>query len=222
MTLSLTANDLHTILSDAMGFVSPASDNLPAIQTVRLESVRDTGTAGPRTSLIAIATDRFTLGASRATATLASDNNIAITIAAGDVKNILRIAKTAKRDIKTRHVAIDNDDNQTTFSFTTGESVTIRPVDTSFPAWRQLLAENDADMHKPCAGIGISAQRLAQFAKVGAAKTDVMQIFPTIKDNGALGVVSIKIGDNFAGLVMAARAETHNYLHQYSRPAWLS
>jgi hypothetical protein len=216
--IDVTSQDLHRILSDAIAFAS-TDPNIPAIAAVRLESVRDTDAT---VHLLGVATDRFTLGVSRTSAE--GDSGIGVTLAAADVKNVLRIAKTARRDSGWRRTTVTvHADDTVTFAFTSGESVVVRTVEAEFPRWRQLLSADADAMARSAAGLGLDPLRLAQFAKVAAAKTDPMQIFPGVTPEGRLKPVHVLIGADFYGLIMPVKALAigDSQLFAHTNPAWL-
>lgn len=218
MKLDMLAHDLHTVLSDASAFASTDA-TVPMLNAVRLETVAD----GDTVNLLAIATDRFTLGVSRATA--AGDAGIGITIGANGVKTVLRMAKTAVRAQSWRRVTIEiSDDNRDiAFGFNTGESVTVRASDDEFPRWRQLLPADDTGMDAVTAGLGLDPAKLAQFAKV-RGKHETMQLFARVtthREHTSLGPVYVTIGDNFIGLIMPKRVPGDGIgLGKFNRPAW--
>lgn len=220
--LTIKATALHTAISDALNFASPAI-GVPIIESVRLETVTDTGPAGPRVSLIGVGTDRFTLGISRVDAD--GDTGLAVTIASDDAKNVARIAKTARKDSRWRDATIehDTDANTVIFRFSSGETITVTPIDSDYgyPKWRQLMPADDSAMQTSAAGVGIDPLKLAQFSKVAAAKSHPMAVFPQIKSSGNIGPVALRIGDDFVGLVMPVRAPG-GYVFNYSVPGWLA
>lgn len=221
MKIELSSDALHRILSDASQF-SASGVNVPAIESVRLESA--TG-AGDTVSVVAVATDRFTLGASHTVAE--GDTGLAVTLASVDVKNVLRIAKTAKRDSGWRRVTVSHEDDTVTFVFSSGESVAVRVADADFPSWRRLLSVDSESLGRPAAGLGLDPIKLAQFSRVSAAKTSPMQIFPAVGPAGANGEpgllkpVHVRIGEDFYGLVMPVRSPAGG-LFSYEMPGWLS
>lgn len=227
MKIEFKSADLHRIMNDAMAFASPASAMIPAIESVRIESMPAAGGDAGSVSVVAVATDRFTLGVSHVITS--GDVGLGVTIAAADVKNVLKIAKTVKRDENWRMCTVshDVDTDTVSFTFTSGESVSVRTVEADFPRWRQLLATDPADFGRPAGGLGVDPLKLAQFSKVAAAKTDTLQFFPSIGEtpgNGErprLKPVHVKIGDDFYGLVMPVRAPGGG-LFAYSAPSWIA
>lgn len=219
MKFDMLAHDLHTVLSDASAFMS-ADTTLPVLNAVRLETVAD----GDTVNLLAIATDRFTLGVSRATTD--GDTGIGVTIGADSVKTVIRMAKTAVRAKSWRRVTVEiSDDNRDiAFAFTSGESITVRASDNGeFPRWRQLLPGDDTGMDTVTAGLGLDPAKLAQFAKVGG-KNATMQLFARVTTRGehkSLGPVYVTIGENFIGLVMPKRVPGDGIgFGVFNRPVW--
>jgi hypothetical protein len=188
----------------AKTFAAPASDYVPAIATVRLEATEG--------QLIAVATDRFVLGASRADY---AGEAFAATVDLASVDTLIRIAKTAKNDAGWREVTIETGDNTLEFRFTSGESLSVRISDHEFPSWRQLLpsetlAETETDHDVPARAF--NAGKLAKFAKVQGHEN--MRLF----QRGPSKPTVVVIGDDFVGLIMTVRNETE----RWQRPEWLA
>jgi DNA polymerase III sliding clamp (beta) subunit (PCNA family) len=131
VTNAMKAKALHTAVSDALLFAAPPSARLPFLEAVRLEF------GGGR--LVAVATDRFVLGASRVEY---SGEPFIVMMAGDDARALVKMAKTVKRDEAARAVAVEVVDAgaQVTFRFSTGESMTVRGLDVQFPKWRQPAA----------------------------------------------------------------------------------
>jgi hypothetical protein len=215
MKIDAKSSDIFTLLNDALQFASPAI-GVPAIEAVRIEtSTNDAETI----NVLGVATDRFVLGVSRITA--AGDAGLGFTIATDDVKNVLRIAKTAKRDAGWRRVTIEHNETTVSFTFSSGENITVRTVEADFPRWRQLLVVDVDAIARPAAGLGVDPLKIAQFARIAAAKTSPMQLFPGVDDAGRLKAVHVRIGDDFYGLVMPVRAPG-GQLFTHETPGWLS
>lgn len=220
MKIDTKASDLFRIMNDALQFVS-APIGVPAIESVRIET---TPNDADTVNLIGVATDRFVLGASRVIAD--GDAGVGFTLATSDVKNVLRIAKTAKRDASWRRVTIDvdTDAGRISFTFSSGENVTVNAIGDEFPRWRQLLAADADAIARPAGGLGVDPLKLATFSRVAAAKESPMRMFPGVDDAGRLKPVHVIIGDDFYGLVMPVRAPADNgsQLFTHGTPGWLS
>ena len=136
---TLKAKALYTALSDAILFTAAKASGLPMLEAIRLEF------GGGQ--LIAVATDRFTLGASRVEYSGAAFDML---LEAADAKTLIKMAKTAKRDEGWREVTVEVADTDTrpevTFRFTSGESVTVRGSDLDFPKWRLLIPADNSRM----------------------------------------------------------------------------
>jgi hypothetical protein len=210
MKLTLKANDLHTVMSDALAFASTDA-TIPALNGIRLEFVQ----RGETVDLIAVATDRFTLGVSRADGS--GDILPGFNLAASDAKNIVRIAKTLTRmqSYRTVDVETSDDDLNVMFVFSTGETVTVRKSDHEFPRWRQLFPADDAGMADDVSGIGYTPEYLAKFGKVAASKRNPMQFFPRAMKPGV-----VMIGDDFMGIIMPVRTPGDTNRGTYATPAW--
>lgn len=209
---SLTAKALHTAVSDALLFAAPPSMMLPMLEAVRLEF-----TDG---QLIAVATDRFALGVSRV-----EYRGPAATVCVGgsDAKALVKMARTLKRDEKSRQVDVEvgAEGAQLAFRFSTGESMTVRGLDVSFPQWRSLIPTDAARMGG-ITGCGYNPALVAKFAKVrpgehGAGARMVM--FPSVTAAGRPGPTAVRVGEGFIGLLMPIRPDGDEW--EYQRPDWL-
>ncbi|MCK5754691.1 MAG: hypothetical protein KAH46_18515, partial [Mycobacterium sp.] len=96
VTNTLTAAALFTAVSDALLFAAPTSAKQPVLEAVRLEFG-----AG---QLVAVATDRFVLGASRVEYRGAA---FTMMLAGSDAKALAKMAKTGKREESTREVVVE-------------------------------------------------------------------------------------------------------------------
>lgn len=203
----VNAAALRTALSDALNFTAPASAATPILETVRLE-------AGDG-RLIAVATDRVTLGVSRVDYTGVA---FSATLAAADAKRLADMAKCPKRDEPWREVSITvAASGALTFRFTTGEALTVQPVEGDFPTWRRLIPDTDRCMGAVI-GVVYDPLLLAKFAKVRPSKTRHMAMFAGMADGKICGTV-VTIGDDFIGLVMPQRPAGGE--QRYERPVWL-
>jgi hypothetical protein len=205
---TMNANDLNRILNDAKQFRSKDA-TFPALGVVRLE------TRGG--NIIAVATDRYTLGVSRADY---AGEEFTANLGASTVDNLLRIAKTASRAASWRTVDIEipehvreGEAKTVAFIFSTGEQLTVTCDDSQFPAWRQILPDERIYASNEVSAVaGYTASRLAQFAKVSGA--DKMRLFHRGLNKPAV----VKIGDDFVGLVMQSRIDQ---AENYGKPSWI-
>lgn len=205
----MLAKDLHHAISDALNFAGPASDlEFAAIAVVHLEVTAE--------RLVAVATNRFVLGATQVPYT---GQAFTVTIGIEDAKVLARLAKTGKRDERWREVEVEIGDRQTTFRFTSGEAKTVRDTDSQFPSWRQLIPATDEHMGLT-KGCGYDPAQLVRFTKVNRAPRERMVLFPTFKA-GRPGPAVVQIGDQFVGLIFPARHPA-DADERYSVPAWLA
>lgn len=210
MKLTIKAHQLFTVMSDALQFAS-SDATIPMLNAVRLETVA----RGDSVDLMAIATDRFTLGVSRADA----DGDVlpGFNLAATDAKNLVRIAKTAARMQTYRTVDVETDDytQNVVFTFSSGETVTVRKHEHDFPRWRQFFPHDNAGMTDDVSGIGYTPEYLAKFGKVSAGKRNPMQFFPRTAKPGV-----VMIGEDFIGIIMPVRIPGETDRGTYSTPVW--
>lgn len=194
------AADLHRILSDVKPFTSKDA-TIPALCTVQIET-RDG-------SIVAVATDRFTLGISRADY---SGEDFSVVIPVTAIDNILRIAKTLRRDEQCRTVNIEADGGNINFTFATGESLSIKCSTEQFPKWRQLIPvggwDNEAEGD---AMVGYNTAYLARFSKVSGVG---MKLFSRGRSKPSI----VTIGTDFVGLIMPWRTEDGAFV----KPTWIS
>ncbi len=210
MKLTLKAHDLHTVMQDALAFASTDA-TLPVLNGIRIETVQ----RGAIVDVIAVATDRFTLGVSRADGS--GDILPEFNLTASDAKNVVRIAKTVARMQSYRTVDVETDDytQNVVFTFSSGESVTVRKSDHKFPHWRQLFPSDDAGMADDVSGIGYTPEYLAKFGKVAASKRNPMRFFPRAMKPGV-----VMIGDDFMGIIMPVKIPGDTNRGTYSKPVW--
>lgn len=206
----LKAKALWTAVSDALNFAAAASALVPALESVRIESDGE--------QLVAVATDRFTLGVSRVEC---SGGPFAVTLSAEDAKTLVRMARTAKGQQEWREVSVSVSELSAEFRFTGGESMAVRGRDEEFPRWRQLIPGDDKAMG---AGIGVGTGfdpvLLAKFGKVRAEERGRrMVLLPTMPQPGRPGPAVVQIGPDFIGVIMPVRAPGGEEI--YDPPAWL-
>lgn len=206
----LKASDLYTAIADAVNFMAPTAVNLPMLDAMSLEF-----TPG---QLIVAATDRFTLGVSRVEYSGAA---FTVLIAGKDAKALVKMAKTLKRDERSREVEAEfaESGDAVTFRFSSGEALTVRAQDLAFPKWRHLLPSDESRMGS-VEGTGYAPSLLAKFAKVRVDERHKMAVFPTAQQSGRPGPTIIRIGPDFIGLVMPVRAVGDSGW-RYDRPDWV-
>ena len=202
---TILAADLHRILTDVRPFAS-TDKLLPQLMQVRIE------TAGG--NMVAVTTDRFTLGASRADY---CGEELAANISLSNIDNLIRIAKTSKKDAGWRSVEVrihGGHPNSIEFIFSTGETLTVQAEQTDFPRWQQLLpADNIHAGDQTDAAMAYNGARLAKFAKV--AGSDEMRLVSRGRAKPAL----VCIGTDFVGVIMPVRAEGEV---GFNRAAWIA
>lgn len=199
---NIKAADLHRVLSDVQPFVSTDS-LIPAICAIRVE----TDTVG---NLVAMATDRFTLGMSRADY---SGEMIAITLVAADANKLIRMAKTARRDAAHREVEIVAVAADTLeWRFSSGESLTTVTSTADFPACRKLIPADHTSGHESEQhdAVAYNPANLAKFAKVAGSGEMVLH------SRGRSKPAVVTIGSDFVGMIMCLRADNYAYV----TPAW--
>jgi hypothetical protein len=205
---TMKAADLHRVITEAKNFAGRDA-TLPMLQNVRIEATE--------TQLVAVATDRFLLGASRADY---AGESFTVSIEAQQVDALLRMAKTASRDALWREVTIERRDddshNVIEFRFNSGEAITVTPSAHEFPKYQQLIpttTQLETETRHESPVIGFNAANLAKFAKIDGARA--MRVYP----RGDKPTV-VLIGEDFARLIMPLRVEEDH--RAYQRPAWMT
>ncbi len=202
---TMKAADLHRVIAEAKNFAGRDA-TLPMLQNVRIEATE--------TQLVAVATDRFLLGVSRADY---AGEAFTVNIEGQQVDALLKMAKTASRDAQWREVTIERrDDGNVEFRFNSGEAITVTPSAHEFPKYQQLiptttLLETETLHESPV--IGFNAAYLARFAKIDGAHA--MRVY-TRGDKPTV----VLIGDDFVGLIMPVRIPEDR--RAYQRPAWIT
>lgn len=224
MLLQIRSHDLHRILSEASLFAHPLP-NLPAINAVHL--ICD------KTSLAAIATDRFKMAVTRLPLTDFSEGEVTpfkTTIPLEQVKLLAQHLKTPKGFQHIRYVKLDLDDSDgavvseglapAIFNVTasSGAELTfrIKPVtDHPFPQWKHLLKPSDED-GQMVGCITLSPDHMEPFFKVAKAGNHGQLRFTF---RGSTKPVVVHMGENFAGLVMPYRPDSGDV--GWPHPEWL-
>jgi DNA polymerase III sliding clamp (beta) subunit (PCNA family) len=203
---TMTATDLHRVLHNAVLFTAPNKVNIPMISAVRLEFSGD--------QVLSVATDRFVLGVSHADYT---GEEFDVLIGRDDADRIAKLAKTKPTTRNygepPRSVAIEHDGNTITFTFTTGEALTINTLDCQFPKFRQLLPSETDEPASP-AYTAVDPARLAQFTKVVPHSDDEHGMSVTLTKPER--PVMVQVGDHFVGALMPVKG-----YQAWNRPAWL-
>jgi hypothetical protein len=208
MGSTMKAADLHRVITEAKNFAGRDA-TLPMLQNVRIEATE--------TQLVAVATDRFLLGASRADY---AGEAFTVSIEGQQVDALLKMAKTVSRDTQWREVTIERRGDEShklvDFRFNSGEAITVTPSAHEFPKYGQLIpttTQLETETRHESPVIGFNAANLAKFAKIDGARA--MRVYP----RGDKPTV-VLIGEDFAGLIMPVRiAEDHR---AYQRPAWMT
>lgn len=201
---SVSAAELARIIDDAALFACRDS-SLPMINAIRLEST-------PK-QLIAVATDRFTLGASMASYGENSGTEFAASLKLVQAQTLAKIAKSCKAAFT--DVTITATDGKLTFEFTSGESLTLPTVAGTgdFPDWRQLVVEK-ADGDDPVKIVGYNPAYLAKFSRVHGASRIAM------KFAGPGKAALVSVGTQFVGLIMPVRLGADD--PEWQHPDWLA
>lgn len=217
------AVELHRWLSDVQPFRG-YDDTLPMLTGTHVEW------DGKR--FLAATTDRFTMGISRLDVPdnggLAEGSGLEdadFMLAPNDVASLLRIAKTAKRDVEWRHVTISRVGEIPAgctvptftyrFAFFSGESLTIKPFDVEFPKFKQLLPTGEPVARALSA---FTVDYLAKFAKVADRNRRIQLYSFDDSTEGGAKPTMVVIGDNFVGLIMPVRCPDTADWH---KPAWV-
>lgn len=227
--------DLHRILSDASLFAS-TDVTLPGINVVRLEFDKD--------QVLAIATDRFRLGVSRAK--VLDGDEVSMSLYLDDVKRLIQSAKTKRAEEGWRAVDVTSDGKSVQFTFNDGSLAAARIADVDFPKFRGLFpksvslpplpapdstakvtaqtAQNMRDvLAKSRHATAFTAEYLASFGKVKGTGDRASRIFVYAHDS-AYGYgqkpLTVTIGDDFVGLVMPVKFGDDDP-RQWATPDWL-
>lgn len=206
----LKATALFTAISDALVFAAPPSMMLPMLDAVKVEAGEG--------HFIAVATDRFVLGASRVEY---RGEPFEMLINGDDARKLARIAKTAKKDQQWREVIIEVAVTPTgtktlTFRFNSGEALLVKGLELEFVQWRRLVVADEMRMGS-AVGTRYAAPYMARFAKVRPGERQLMDVYPTVLVNGQPGRTAVRIGGDFCGVIMPVRSENQ----RYEVPAWV-
>lgn len=219
----LRAHVFHQWLSDAALFAGGGS-GVPQIEQVHITC--------DGKNLLALASDRYVLGVSRYVPVtndgpVASDRVFAFNLTLDDVANVLRTAKTPIRDQQWRHVFIstwtlagDESGKQfVKFTFNSGETLQVTASAASFPSWRNLIPGSGTQTAR--AATEYNPTQLVKFAKVGD-KRSVIRLTTFVNSDGDIQKpTTVRIGDNFFGLIMPGNPRGELIDDQFTQPDWL-
>lgn len=233
---TMKAADLHRIVTEAALFTGNDS-TLPMLTAVKIEI------NGKK--IVAVATDRFTLGVSKAEYTGTknnageADSEIAeewsFMLYPDEYKQLLQAAKTAKAQTQWREVAIKRADNGfVVFEFSVGAEIRLREADVEFPKYRQLFPSvDDFALSEPVNVQAVDAKHFAKFAKVddggNGKSTRVKWVsIRAVEKRGTTDQREVQkpsictIGENFVGLIMPIRLpDEDNGRYKLEYPDWL-
>ncbi|OBB49667.1 hypothetical protein [Mycolicibacterium fortuitum] len=200
MTIKLQTNELVRVLKEAALFAHSSPD-IPVINAVHVEARGG--------DLVAVATDRFVLGASKTE--LDEPGQFLAVLPLRQVKTITQLAGAGKQCFST--VAIDADDKQVRVAFSSGETLTL-PSEVergAHRAWMGLLKSSASD--EPSKAMDLNPQLVAKFARVSGATRMRMHFFGHAKP------IRVSVGDSFVGLVMPVRMPDDVSM-DWSVPEW--
>lgn len=203
---TLLAADLARIIDDAAIFAC-RSAILPSINAVHLESTAK--------HVVAVATDRFTLGSAMAEYHKGGGPTFTATFKLAQAQILAKVAKSTRANYTDVMVRTD-DDGGATFAFASGEKLTLptaRDDSWTFPNWRKILTDR-ADEDAPTQALAVSPQLLAKFARVSDSRQMVVKLA------GESRPALVTIGSQFVGLVMPQRISDEAELTA-PLPSWL-
>lgn len=203
MTITLQTNELVRILKEAALFARTEPD-IPVISAVHVEARGG--------NLVAVATDRFVLGASKTE--LDEPGQFLAVLSLRQVKTITQLAGAGKQCFST--VAIDADDKQVRVAFSSGETLTLPAEVTERGAhtkWLELL--ESAPDSGPSKAMHINPQLLAKFARLQGGRSSRM----SMHFFGHAKPIRVTVGDDFVGLVMPVRMPDEASM-DWAAPEW--
>ncbi|GAS92649.1 hypothetical protein [Mycolicibacterium brisbanense] len=190
---TIAAAELGRIIDDAALFACRDS-TLPMLNAIRLEST-------PK-NLIAVATDRFTIGASMADYS-GPGPEFQLLLELPRAQMVSKLAKSCKAVFS--EVTITATDDKVTFGFTGGESLTVPRLNGyQFPDWRKYVtghSNGEGDSASPRT-IGVNPSYLARLGRVHNARQMVMKTTAPTKP------ILVSVGTSFIGVIMPVRIDT--------------
>lgn len=189
MTITLQTNEFVRILKEAAIFAGTGPD-IPLINAVHLEA--------RGTSLVAIATDRFVLGASKAKLDEQPDESFTVALRLRQVRSIIQIAGAGRQCFST--VAVDADDKQVRIAFSSGETLTmgVEVERGQHRGWLKLLESTPGD--DPAKSMAVNPQYMAKFGRVQGSQAYMQMHF-----FGHARPIRVTVGDSFVGMIMPVR-----------------
>lgn len=198
---TLLAADLQRVITEAALFAYQ-DETLPSINSVRFEAT------GIR--LIAVGTDRFTLGCS---STPFESEPFSFGLRLEHARLIGQVAGPGRgggRKLRKAELKTTPKGGEIQASFGTGEKVRVPIFTDVFPSWRKLIKDEVLDGESTSI-ITLNPEKLARFGRI---KRDSERM--TMMLAGANKVVVVRIDDDFIGLVMPIRCD-----QAWALPEWL-
>lgn len=203
MTIQLQTNELVRILKEAALFAA-ANGEIPVINAVHVEA--------RGRELVAVATDRFTLGASKTE--LDEPGQFLAALSLRQVKTITQLAGAGKQCFS--NVAINADDKTVRVAFSSGETLTL-PTEVergAHHAWLKLL--DSVPDTEPSKAMDVNPQLVAKFARLQGSRASRMRMHFF----GHAKPIRVSVGDSFVGLVMPVRMPDEASM-DWAAPEWL-
>lgn len=203
MSITLQTNELVRILKEAALFAHSSPD-IPVVNAVHVEARGG--------QLVAVATDRFVLGASKTE--LDEPGQFLAALSLRQVKTITQLAGAGKQCFST--VVIDADDKQVKVAFSSGETLTL-PAEVergAHTAWLKLL--DSVPDCEPSKAMDVNPQLVAKFARLQGARASRMRMHFF----GHAKPIRVSVGDSFVGLVMPVRMPDEVSM-DWAVPEWL-
>ena len=185
---TLLAADLARIIDDAAIFACRSSV-LPSINAIHFESTAK--------HLIAVATDRFTLGSAVAEYHRGGGSTFTATLKLTQAQILAKVAKSTRAAFT--EVTATMGDATATFAFSSGEQLSLPHAHDetwSFPNWRKLVADRNEQADEPTPSLALDPQLLAKFGRVSGARRMVVKLA------GERRPALVTIGTQFVGIVM--------------------
>jgi len=223
--VELFAAELYRILNDVL----PSANKNRDVQVYRSIHLETKGN-----NMIAVATDGYTMSVSRARVRFKKDadggpalGDLSFELDYEEAQALIRVARTKKTHTGNRTVTISRirmTDVRFQFLGPDGETVkTVRPVEwdqysNGYPDWRRLIPESKDGVAR--AVTGFDPDKLARFAHV--EHVGVMQLVSHCDTNASTQKPwTVKIGENFIGLIMPVKIGGDYSADRWEAPDWL-